>query len=320
MKKGAQQNAKHKPNTRHTLNEVLHSLQDMMHNELAGVDLPPDKNPAGSSNKEDVLKNLKTLIGSNTDTPNVDQNELEIPDDASLFEEEIDLADDLDQEMLSDSSIDFENEISSQALDETELPPMDKIEIDADAVTSDSDVTDLTSDPTTESDAHLPLENESAEQDDIAEPTPVETEPPSADDFALEMEDANIPPPPPAKQKENSAKNKPKNQSSASEDSATSSTEQVEINWDDIPVLDEVVAPPPTPDDATSKQAREIAIKVAAALNIELRKQGTDAMDIKTIMRLQSLLGRELADHGGTVDDELDEPGSDDQKTNDDDV
>ncbi len=291
-----------------------------MHNELAGVDLPPDKNPAGSSNKEDVLKNLKTLIGSNTDTPNVDQNELEIPDDASLFEEEIDLADDLDQEMLSDSSIDFENEINSQALDETELPPMDKIEIDADAVTSDSDVTDLTSDPTTESDAHLPLENESAEQDDIAEPTPVETEPPSADDFALEMEDANIPPPPPAKQKENSAKNKPKNQSSASEDSATSSTEQVEINWDDIPVLNEVVAPPPTPDDATSKHAREIAIKVAAALNIELRKQGTDAMDIKTIMRLQSLLGRELADHGGTVDDELDEPGSDDQKTNDDDV
>ena len=69
-------------------------------------------------------------------------------------------------------------------------------------------------------------------------------------------------------------------------------------------MLNEVVAPPPTPDDATSKQARDIAIKVAAALNIELKKEGTGTMDIKTIMRLQSLLGRELAEHGGNVEEE----------------
>ena len=62
-------------------------------------------------------------------------------------------------------------------------------------------------------------------------------------------------------------------------------------------MLKEVVAPPPAPDNSTSKEAQEIAVKVAAMLNIEARKKGEDSsMDIKTIMRLQSLLSQELQD------------------------
>lgn len=74
---------------------------------------------------------------------------------------------------------------------------------------------------------------------------------------------------------------------------------QLEIGWDDIPVLDEIVVPSPLAGFSgnISREVRTIAIKVVAALNIDLRKDGKQVMDMDTIMRLQSLLARELAAH-----------------------
>jgi len=278
MKKGAQQNAKHKPNTRHTLNEVLHSLQDMMHNELAEIELPPEANatnPKGQPlSKEDALNNLKALIGSQppASIDAIDENEID--------EIDIDLsADDADLESgVNESAEVIDIEIDEPLTDET---------IHAGELSNPADYAD-------EADDEI-ARPESAGSDNT-EVTP------SADDFALEMEDANTPATPAEDPK---VKNSPtKSRKTDSSKTTPLAAEQVEINWDDIPVLNEVVAPPPTPDDATSKQARDIAIKVAAALNIELKKEGTGTMDIKTIMRLQSLLGRELAEHGGNVEEE----------------
>ena len=93
-------------------------------------------------------------------------------------------------------------------------------------------------------------------------------------------------------------------------------------NWDDIPVLEEIAAHPdeeleltgaagadaPTPLKAPppSSQAREIAVKVVAKLNIELRKCGERALDPRTIDRLQYVLHDALEAEGAKVDNEHD--------------
>lgn len=82
----------------------------------------------------------------------------------------------------------------------------------------------------------------------------------------------------------------------------------VSLNWaDDIPVLTDIVddmlfaaeaqATEPMPKMATP-EARAIAVKVAARLNIEMRETGGEPLDIKTIMRLQSLLKEALEPKG----------------------
>lgn len=65
---------------------------------------------------------------------------------------------------------------------------------------------------------------------------------------------------------------------------------------DGIPVLHDVVAEiEATHELATPEQAREIAIRVVARLNIERRKAGEAPLDIRTIERLQKLLKDALA-------------------------
>ncbi|MEE8482023.1 MAG: hypothetical protein V3S12_01600, partial [Acidiferrobacterales bacterium] len=67
MKKRAQKKVKHKPNARHTLSEVLHSLQDIVNNELANITDDNDNklstNTTSALSKEDVMNSLRTLIG-----------------------------------------------------------------------------------------------------------------------------------------------------------------------------------------------------------------------------------------------------------------
>lgn len=292
-----------------------------MHNELADVELPPDKTSNASRNKEDALKNLKALIGSNPDSPGVDSSEPELYNDNQSFpEEETGLTDQLDQKKSSVSQEVSPIETGGQTKDGPEAPEekqtdLGEIEVGDIAVVKDIDQDILT--PDSAADSEIPPRQE--HKDEKHNNTEEEALP-STDDFALKMEDTAALTVPPNKSKESGTKKKPENKASTKADSATDSAGQVEISWDDIPVLNEVVAPPPTPDDTTTKQAREIAIKVAATLNIELRREGTDTMDIKTIMRLQSLLGRELADHDESIDQELDEDVSDHDKTNDDDA
>ena len=71
------------------------------------------------------------------------------------------------------------------------------------------------------------------------------------------------------------------------------------LGLDDIPVLQEVVAPPagsvltkeplPAPD-----RARDIVVRAVAKLNVEMRKTGGAGLDTKTILRLQQLIRQEL--------------------------
>lgn len=83
---------------------------------------------------------------------------------------------------------------------------------------------------------------------------------------------------------------------------AKSSTQ--DLAFDDIPVLQDVVAPPavPAPAEATparapdvgTKQLHDLTIRTVARLNIELRKQGERPLNAKHIGRLQELLHEEL--------------------------
>lgn len=97
---------------------------------------------------------------------------------------------------------------------------------------------------------------------------------------------------------------RPRNMNSKSSNSA----QQANLTWaDDIPVLTEVVEPhelnmsdlQDVVDQSLARkdlgpEAREIAVKVAARLNIEARKDGGNQLDVKTIMRLQALLKEAL--------------------------
>lgn len=64
----------------------------------------------------------------------------------------------------------------------------------------------------------------------------------------------------------------------------------------DIPVLQDVadLSAPPAPPLPDAAQARDIAIRVIARLNIERRKAGESPLDIKTIERLQQYLADAL--------------------------
>ena len=77
-------------------------------------------------------------------------------------------------------------------------------------------------------------------------------------------------------------------------------------NLDDIPVLNEVVAPPagsalakppvasPAVPPPTSDHARDVVVRAVARLNVEMRKTGGTGLDTKTILRLQQLMRQEL--------------------------
>lgn len=288
MKKRAQKKMKHKPNARHTLSEVLHSLQDIVNNELANItDENSDKLPTNTTptlSKEDVMNSLRELIG---DVAAVDNTLEQISPDKTpenkIVETEPAMDEDQDSEATAEEGI-----IIDDSIDQVVVTP-DDVEFDIE-----------------------PNSNEALAINDA------EIDPAPANEFKLEIED-------PYAEKQNAIKNSRvgdnKNKERISTDMAKAASigVQAEINWDDIPVLHEVVAPPPETGRTTTREAREIAIKVAAALNIESRKKGGGSMDIKTIMRLQSLLSQELQDRqdddaaaGDNVDDDTrGEPGGD---------
>lgn len=81
-----------------------------------------------------------------------------------------------------------------------------------------------------------------------------------------------------------------------------------EINWDDIPVLEEAVdmseefyahetshAPDATAPLPPAEAARRLAVQVAARLNVELRKSGQGGLSSDIITRLARLLQEALA-------------------------
>lgn len=97
----------------------------------------------------------------------------------------------------------------------------------------------------------------------------------------------------------------PKNIDGAHEDAidaARNGAEQTSINWDDIPVLSEVVDLPVQTTPA-APNARTVAVRVVARLNIELRKAGTEPLDPAIIDRLEQLL-REALDPSATASEQ----------------
>ncbi|HEX7044625.1 MAG TPA: hypothetical protein VF203_08415 [Burkholderiales bacterium] len=83
-------------------------------------------------------------------------------------------------------------------------------------------------------------------------------------------------------------------------DTGTASEAGPRADGDEIPVLKEVadLRAPPAPPLPDAAQARDIAIRVIARLNIERRKAGEAPLDIKTIERLQQYLAEALLKRG----------------------
>ena len=80
------------------------------------------------------------------------------------------------------------------------------------------------------------------------------------------------------------------------------------MDWDDIPVLNDIAAPPPSTAAGvpSADRARDIAVRTIAKLNIELRKRGERGLDPITIDRLQQLLQEELEQQAANVDNKHD--------------
>lgn len=116
--------------------------------------------------------------------------------------------------------------------------------------------------------------------------------------------DANLPPEEPAVKKKSHSPDLP---DIASKDRAPSTAEsdqkptapgaQTRTGKDEIPVLKDVadLEAPPSPPLPDASQARDIAIRVIARLNIERRKAGEPQLDIKIIERLQQYLADALS-------------------------
>lgn len=250
MKKDHKQ-PRHKPNKRHVLNEVLQSLQDLLHNELADVH-DNESRIESTADKEAILNSLHALIGDQPEAISKGAGSRRKP---RILEPNVD-----------DSGPNPAETIQSQTGKTRRTPLITNDEYERN-MNAPSDMPNL--DP------------EISQTDG---------------DFHLEMGDADQTVPTHntlAHQSSGDAQNdgdRRRHQNGATD------PEQVEINWDDIPVLNEIAAPPPAPDTELTQEARNIAIKVAAALNVEMRKQGSGQMDVKAILKLQSLIRNELED------------------------
>lgn len=241
---------KHKPSTKHTLHEVLNSLQDVLNNELANDEdkksaVAPETNSPNvihSRSRDEVLSSLKALIGAAAAG-----EPLPRPEERSTAPSggPSDIGENLDPSQVSKTP------------DLVDPEP-------------ETDLEDTVASP---EEFHLEMEE--------PEPTqPVRETDADAAEESSEIQDA--PPPKPARGR--SRRSKPK---------------QIEIGWDDIPILNDVVAPPPEVlDQEVSPEIRDIAIKVAAALNIELKRASKETLDVKMVMQLQYLLQHELVLRG----------------------
>ncbi len=155
------------------------------------------------------------------------------------------------------------------------------------------------------------------------EPPPAAVEPPVAPEALPKSEtQANVPPSHKVRSKsepelapeahpDNVASQPPPSETGNMASESVLTETKPAFNLDDIPVLNEVVAPPagsalvpepvfpatapllPAPD-----RARDIVVRAVAKLNVEMRKTGGAGLDTKTILRLQQLIRQELEKDG----------------------
>lgn len=249
---------KHKPQKKHTLDEVLKSLQDLIRNDLiaaarvAGGTAPaalPPAEPASSTPSDpfhSALDTLDTLIDHELVEPAKQARAAPVPDDLP------------DDENWPDDDTLINESLAADAAFSATL----------------DDGKDLA--PETSGAAHEPepargMQNAFSFDD---------TKPTDTDAFetpaTLEPTTENEPNEPDVPPRRNTAQTPPE---------------------DDIPVLHEVAHEilAAAPELPTPEQARDIAVHVVARLNIELRKGGAQPLDPSTIDRLQQLLREALA-------------------------
>lgn len=275
----------HKPSPRHTLQEVLRSLQDMIRNELAEVQArpvepptppaPPIRTPADI---EAGLSQVLTVLPPETGAP-ADAAPPETPPApfAAIESAPLGLA-------PSPPAAPSPAVQAPPAATAEKLPhPTDRqleLPIFEPAAPGEFAVEVIEAAPAAE-----PLETPPAE--------PIEATPP--------VEPLETPPVKPI-------------EAAAPEPPATASAPAP----DDIPVLRDAVfvpptAPPPPPETPalplqteiplpSPDNAREIAIQVAARLNVELKKSGRRGLSSEAILRLTQLLRDALAQAAANVD------------------
>lgn len=217
--------AKHQPSPKHTLDEVLKTLQDLVHNELA------EEGAGAAKRTRRRTKSDRDSDAADSPETNADDTETHNPAESEP----------------QATSTDFETQAQSRATDAAALASLESL-----------------------------LQEFSPES---LSPTP-QTEPDTEAESTPEPEAVE---PPPSKRGGKKKKTAP--------------PEQTTIHWDDVPVLNEVVALPRGAsvgiDDAPlppPEKAREIAVRVIAKLNIELRKAGNAPLDPVIIDRLEQVL------------------------------
>lgn len=251
---------KHKPQKKHTLEEVLKSLQDLIRNDLIEAErvtqppvTPALQSPAPAADAfDDALDTLDHLIDHELIEPAKQARTNPPPTDDDLPPDDTNSPDD---DTLINESLAADEALSAATSAGKDIAPSLSAAPEPDAARGVQDAFPFDIAP---ADASAPEEIDAAPAPDAAEL------------FADDATDADVPP------RANTARPLPE---------------------DDIPVLHEVAheilaAAPTLP---TPEQARDIAIHVVARLNIELRKGGAQPLDPSTIDRLQKLLGEALA-------------------------
>jgi len=250
---------KHKPQKKHTLEEVLKSLQDLIRNDLiaaqgvTGRPKPPALEPPSppTDSFDTALDTLDHLIDHELVEPVSQARAAPPPPDDELPQDE----DWPDDDTVIGQSLAAEETLNANGADETE--PASRERAAPAPPAAPRGVQDAFSfDAPTGDAAASDAEDRAGFDTDVA----------GAADAAAEAPDTSTP--------------------------AVPATPD-----DDIPVLHEVAheilsAPGTLP---TPEQARDIAVHVVARLNIELRRGGAQPLDPSTIDRLQKLLREALA-------------------------
>jgi len=367
---------KHKPSPRHTLEEVLRSLQDMVRNELgAAGQHPPGAAPEAAvpptgATPRDIETGLRTVLetldGEESHIPIADEEPPEhMPDDSAPFELEpspppapqieppepviarpelapsgpaVERAAQHDLPLAEPRVADPEPAM----LDEPPRPALDEQPPIEDVSLAEPEPAMIDETPFIPINEDSPAADESPIDEELIdiEFTDMDDDEPETEDATMRETDA----PREAEPIEEIPKTGP-DTTAASEEEMPPETDAPETDaddiqfvdtgavpeppdWEDVPVLEDAVYVPPEshPDSEPGKPAiapdagepsapvqlevplpspegaREIAIRAAARLNIELKRSGRRGLSNDVIIQLTRILRDSLAQAGANVD------------------
>jgi hypothetical protein len=326
----------HKPSEKHTLDEVLKSLQDLIRNELLEVRKPPE--PPPSPDPSAPRKRGRPRKPPPPEPPARETPAPPLKPEAEVEAVMSSLEHLVEHELNPEDSgagvsghaavspVADELTPPSAQTDEIPAPPPSaasdnkparrgdqhefSFDLDAPPPAGPDDTTASPdqSPPAEQSVAATGIDFEVADAaqaaeavtpDDLGVPAP-ESEPPSPPADLPAEEETTL-----ASPAEEAAEAAPFIEEHPAE-SDSAETFAHELAFDDIPVLQDMVTPPPAGSPAADDSApamdpqklRDLSIRAVARLNIELRKQGEPPLDARLIDRLQRLLREEMEKTG----------------------